>query len=192
VAAGVSVKLIGEWKRALRTTNKLARGYKRAQDQAIAQEAQQMAKKMVRKVESGVPPALEPSTLAVRKRGGTKTLQATGGLKRSIKAHKVDTETWFAGILKTAKSGTGEGLANLGSVHEKGATIVVDITPRSRRFLMAKFRAEGILEPKGSFGLPIAVVKIPERPFITPVIEAEDPGEIRKRIEQRFQLLFVV
>jgi hypothetical protein len=158
-----------------------------------------LAGKVVEYIGKGVPPPLAASTRMVRKRGGSKPLNATGGLRRSIRAHKVSDGEWFVGILKSARGKSGEALYNIGSVHENGATVVVEITDRSLAFLMAKFKGRNAGSFGGSVGGgsagvgTIAVIKIPPRPFLAPTFEKHaKPQDVRKRFEQRFARLFAL
>lgn len=195
---GVNMTLVGQWQQALRATRGLAHRFKKAQEQAVAQEAHMLAGKVVQRITRGIPPPLAASTRMTRRRGGTKTLMATGGLRRSIRAHKVSAEAWFVGILKSARGKGGTALYNIGSVHEHGATVLVEITERSRAFLMAKFKGRnagtfGGSAGGGSGGTGIAVIKIPPRPFLKPTFEEHaKPADVRKRFEQRFAKLFLV
>jgi hypothetical protein len=91
-------------------------------------------------------------------------------------------------VLRTAKAGGGQSLANIAAIHEFGSRpIVLKLTPKVRRFLHAAFRAAGLDAPAGDRpSTGIAVIKIPARPFLAPVFEAfGKPADVSRRFLDR-------
>ena len=164
-----------------------------AANQSAAREAQLLRKMMVTGIRDGAPGGqkflpLKASTLAVKKRGGSKPLIATGGLRNSITAKKIGggvIDSWFVGVLRSANSGA----ANLAEVHEFGATMVIPLTKKSRAFLAAKFGASGG-SGSGAGKTGIIIVRVPARPFVRPTAEAyAQPKDVKKRFEQNMAFL---
>jgi phage gpG-like protein len=190
----VKVQKLGSWPLARR----ILRGGKRVKaaiDKAVLQEAQFFRTKIVEGLREGAPGGrafapLAPTTLAIRKLrgfGGTKPLIVRGDLRNSITVVKQG-ETVFVGVLRTAKAGGGQSLANVAAIHEFGSRpIVLELTPKVRRFLHAAFRAAGLDAPAGDRpSTGIAVIKIPARPFLAPVFETfGKPEDVSRRFLAR-------
>jgi phage gpG-like protein len=127
-------------------------------------------------------------TLAMRKFkgfGGTKALIHTGELRKSIVTqHEKDHS--FVGVLYTARSTTGKPLVNIARVQEYGATIVIKITPKMRKFLAFIARFAGFQkQTKSGGGRSFLIIVIPPRPFMEPARYAWIPG-LNQRIKQVF------
>lgn len=146
------MQLTGDWGRAAKIASGLQGRFQRAVAQAIAQEAHQIRGDIVKGIRSGSGFApLSPMTLAVRKfkgLGGSKPLIVTGALVGGITATKVG-DGWFVGILRQARSKAGKPLANIGAIHEFGASWSQPLSPKARRFLFAVLKKAGLLHGSG-------------------------------------------
>jgi len=135
---------------------------------------------------------------AVHGRRGTKALMLSGDMRASVKVVQ-EGEDWFVGVHRSEKGKGGKSMVDIASVHEMGSKkpIRIKVTPRMRAFFMAMFlktttpahrkrMARSKRSGKPGRGrmpkyaiLPLAkstkviVVRIPARPFIGPVWEAE-------------------
>jgi len=189
-----SVVKVGGWNEARRILRAGPLRFRRAVDRAVLQEAQLYKKEVVRGITTGKPggKSFEPlaeTTLATRRvRGmrGSKPLIARGDLRRSISVVKGPFGGAFVGVLRSARGSDGQTLVNVAQIQEFGKTIVVPITPASRRFLMMMLREAGI-EPEGGVGggRGIAVVSIPARPFLRPVFDKlgkDAPRRVTRRV----------
>lgn len=176
------MELTGDWAKAAKLASGLSARFQRAVAQATAQEAQQIRGNIVKGIRAGKGFApLSPMTLAIRKAGGfggSKALIRTGALIGAITAVKVG-GGWFVGLLRQAKSKGGKSLANVGAIHEFGASWTQPFTAKSRRFLFAMLRKAGLSRggpraggPGGGGGKTTLSITIPARPFIGPVVEA--------------------
>ncbi|MCA9561164.1 MAG: hypothetical protein KC583_21595, partial [Myxococcales bacterium] len=90
----------------------------------------------------------------------------------------------FVGVLRSARGSDGQTLVNVAQVQEFGKTVVVQLTPKARRFLMMVLREAGI-EPSAGGGKGIAVVRIPARPFLRPVFDKlskDAPARVTRRV----------
>lgn len=211
------MKLTGDWQKAAKIASGLEARWKKAVAQAVAQEAQQIRGDIVKGIRSGAPAGkafapLSAMTLAVRKfrgGGGTKPLIQSGALIGGITALKVG-GGWFVGLLRRGKGKGGKSLANIGAIHEYGASWTQALTPKARRFLFAVLRSSGLAGPSpkgakpsagsspegkaaaaaegkgtGNAGAPGTItITIPARPFIGPVIEKARAG-LAKRFWER-------
>lgn len=189
MAAGISVKKIGQWEQTSAIVNTMVTKYQKAQRRATLKEAQLMRREIIKGFRTGAPGGkafkpLEPSTLAVRAfkgRGGKKPLIVSASLRNSIRIKEQGDEV-FVGVLRSAE----KGLVNIAEMNEFGSRpIVVPITDKSRRFLMAAFRKAGIVKPSSGSKTSVAIIRIPPRPFIGPVAESAlfAPAAVRKRYE---------
>lgn len=196
------VRMTGDWDKTAKIAATMQGKFERAVERAVLQEAHFLRGKMVRGLASGSPGGskfapLSPLTLALRKAGGfggSKPLNRTGTLRRSISVVKVPGNRYgaFVGVLRKAKSTDGSSLANVGQIQEFGATIPV--TDKMRRFIAAKLREAGIEMPRaerasGAFIGPAMAsgatrtFRIPPRPFINPVLRVHGkPAAMRLRL----------
>lgn len=184
---------VGGWQQAQRILRAGPARFRRAVDRAVLQEAQLYKKEVVQGLTSGRPAGktlepLSPTTLATRRgRGmrGSKPLIARGDLRRSVTVVKGPFGGAFVGVLRSARGSEGQSLVNVAAVHEQGETVVVRLTPSSRRFLMMILREAGIEPGGGGGGTGIAVIRIPARPFLRPVFDKLSkgaPARVTKRV----------
>jgi len=195
---GFGSKLTGQWTTGLKILEDTISKWDQAQDQALREEAHFLAKQIIQGITSGAPGGkafkpLSPTTLAIRRfKGmkGSKPLMNRGDLRNSISVKKSG-DGYFVGILRSAKGPGGAKVANIAEMNEFGSKpIVIQITPKMRRFLMAAFRAAGLGQSQsgaggagGGGGVGIIVVQIPPRPFFRPVFEkyASNPNQVAER-----------
>jgi hypothetical protein len=177
---------VGDWALAARILAGAAPRVRRAIDQAVHQEALFLAAKIKDGLRAQAPGGqairpLAPSTLAVRrfKRfGGTKALLVRGDLRNSITVRR-EALGAFVGVLRSARNRSGAPLANVAELNEWGSRpIVIQVTPKMRRFLAAAIHAQGghaggarLSDGQTGGGTGIIVVQIPARPFIRPVVD---------------------
>lgn len=150
------MKLTGDWAKAAKIADGLAGRFQKAVDRAVMAEAQHLRGQIVKGIRSGAPGGkafapLSPMTIALRKMrggGGSKPLIASGGLIGGITATRVGTGV-FIGLLRGAKGKGGKGLANVGAIHEFGASWSQQLTPKARRFLFAAIARAGLSRGSG-------------------------------------------
>ncbi|MCG8416636.1 MAG: phage virion morphogenesis protein [Proteobacteria bacterium] len=186
----MTARKTGKWNEARRILRTAQTQFRRARMQATRQEALALKREIVLGLTSGKPGGrrlapLESSTVATRRARrirGTKPLLARGDLRRSISVVVTPTGDAFIGILRTATNRRGEKLVDVATVHEFGKTVVVPLTPASRRFLMATLRTAEIRpEQTGAGETGIVVVRIPARPFLRPAFK-----QFSRRAKDRF------
>ena len=191
--AGVKVSKYGQWEQTSAVVNTMLTKFQRARRQAVLQEAHMLRAEIVQGIRRGAPGGkafvpLAKTTLAVRKlrrRGGTKPLIVSGGLVGSVRV-KEQGDAVFVGVLRSAEKGR----HNIAEINEHGSRpIVVRLTPKSRRFLMMTFRKAGLIQASEK-KTAIAVIRIPPRPFIRPVVESAlfAPGVMRERFTRRLAI----
>jgi len=187
-------ELFGDWDKAKEIVEGMQERWKKAAEKAVRAEANFLRGKVVEGLREQAPGGrafkpLSPLTLAVRAFAGfkgTKALIRRGDLRNAIVVKEAHEET-FVGILRTARGKGGESLVNVGEINEFGAgPIIVPITPKSRRFYFAALTRAGITPPASAGGtgegLAVAIVRIPPRPFMTPVFEKyATPEQVRER-----------
>lgn len=138
---------------------------------ALKAEGEHLRAKLVESVDKVKPPLGWPRL----NHGGSKPLRKTGELVNSIAAVVKNLEL-FVGIPRAS------GRARLAAIHENGAVIVQRMTDRQRKFLHARLsKIASKVGTGGGSGNGILVIVIPPRPFIRPVLEAEE-----SQIPQRF------
>jgi hypothetical protein len=159
----------------------VSNGLNRAIVKAMVQDAHWLRKKIVTGIRKQAPAGkafkpLAPTTIAVRRfrgRNRTKALIDRGDLRNSIQVKKFRGGA-FVGALRAKRSSSGKSLADIAAVHEFGSKpIVIRMTDKMRRFLMAAFRqrksTRGIGVGEGS---PSSIVlRVPPRPFLRPVFD---------------------
>jgi hypothetical protein len=177
-------------------------------DLAIRQQAEIMRKDIITGIREQSPAgrpfkSLSRLTLALRKaRGftGTKALIRTGTYIRNIVVQQSGFASYFVGVLRTAPDSRGRDAADIAAITEYGRTIVVRVTPKMRRFLMAALREAGELGNRDSArgGIRqvkatdrVMVIRIPARPAITPVVEEakRNPARVQAQLQQRIAKL---
>lgn len=202
------VTRVGDWDLAARILRGGAARVRRAMDQAVLQEAQFLRAKIIEGLVSQKPGGqtlrpLAESTLAARRfKGfrGTKALINRGDLRNSIAVHREHFGA-FVGVLRTARNRAGMPLANVAELNEWGSRpIVIQVTPKMRRFLAAIHRTSGggawtggawtgggAGGGGGVSGFGVIVTQIPPRPFIRPVVDMHysDPEVVRARFMGR-------
>jgi len=209
------IQLTGDWSKAKGILGD-STNLKAAINYAVQQEAQQVRRQIVKGITSQAPGGkqfapLAATTLALRKAKGfkgSKALLISGGLRGSVVAKPMSTGKAFVGVLRNARGKDGKELVNIAQVHEFGATIVIRVTPRMRRFLMAGLSKSKLGKPKESGGRDkggrfkkwkfkasgggqlskgVIVIKVPARPFIGPVIDQvlANPKALRRRLATR-------
>jgi len=190
----------GAWDAARRILGSAPKRIREAENKAVLQEAQFFRTKIVEGLRTGAPGGealqpLAPTTLAIRKLSGgkgTKPLVHHGDLRNSIAVVK-EGDGVFIGVLRSAKSSGGGSLVNVAAIHEFGSRpIVVKITPKVRTFLHAAFRKAGLEEKSGDRpSTGVAIIRIPARPFLRPVLEEHGAPEVvaRRFIERVAKIL---
>ena len=176
----MSIKKVGDWKALEEFFKEAPKRFQEAMDKAVLQEAQFFRTKIVEGIREQAPGGqafkpLSPATLAVRKFlgfKGEKALLVRGDLRNSISVVREGSKV-FVGVLRTAKTKAGQPLVNVAEVHEYGSRpIVIRLTPKARRFLHAAFRKAGLERPAGGKpSIGIAVIQVPARPFLRPVMD---------------------
>lgn len=168
----------GDWARARELLSNTSGRLKGAVERAMKQEAQALRNEVVSGLTAQAPggepirpPA--PLTLAVRQLegfGGTKSLLVRGDLRNAISVI-ADGDEVFIGVLRSAKSSTGESLADIAEIQEFGGPpVVIPITPKMRRYLAVLFNRAGTPRRPGS-GRGVVVTQVPARPFLRPAFE---------------------
>lgn len=146
----IQVLQVGDWTEAKRILRKHGQGGSRtlttAISRAVRTEAEHFRRAVVQGIRSQAPGGkrfvpLRPITVGNKR--SNKALIDTGALFRAIKVKRIRGGEYFVGVLRTARSKTGTGLANLGAVHEYGATIAIKVTPKMVRAFYAKLRRAG-------------------------------------------------
>lgn len=189
----------GKWNEVFRTLGNAPRDLAEAKKKALLQEAQFLRTKILEGLREQAPGGskfvpLSPQTIAIRKFlgfKGTKALLKRGDLRNAIAVLDLG-RTIFIGVPRTAKSATGENLADVAALNEFGGKPqVIKITPKMAFLLHAAFRAAGL--PKKDPHRPVTgiiVVQIPARPFIRPIMEKFGEAKmVEKRMAERMQKL---
>jgi hypothetical protein len=212
----VQVIRTGDWAKARDVFRTMEVDVGQAGKRAILQEAHFLRQKMLQGIRDQAPGGkrfkpLSKLTLAARRLAGfrgTKALMVHGDLRNSINVHHgsaASAGAVFIGILRTARSSKGKSLINIAEVHEWGATVVLRVTPKMRRFL-AVLMKEANRESGGGLGdaiprpfwlikakgnrKPIIVIHIPPRPYVRPVFEVHArPAAVKARMEERMTKL---
>jgi len=190
------VKKIGQWNKTRSLLSTPLATFDRAIDAAVSQEAENFRKEVIRGLDSQAPGGKrlkKPSalTLAGRKGRGTKALIDRGDLRRSVK--KVQgpgapgKRGYFVGVLRQARSRTGDSLVNIAATHEFGASFSVKVTPAMRAAVMATMREAGLTPSGSGKGATVYAIRIPKRPFLTPVANKLRRGAGR-RMKRRIQV----
>ncbi|MDP1916433.1 MAG: hypothetical protein Q8L14_09320 [Myxococcales bacterium] len=181
----------GDWARARELLSTTSVRLKGAVETALKQEAHALRNEVVRGLTAQAPggdpirpPA--PLTLAARQLkgfGGTKSLLVRGDLRNSISVI-TDGDEVFVGVLRTAKSSTGESLADVAQLQEFGGPpVIIPITSKMRRFLSVLFKRAGVASTGGS-GRGVVVTQVPARPFLRPAFEKFRARSGRRLLER--------
>ena len=168
----------GDWARARELLSNTAGRLKGAVEKSLRQEAHALRNEVVRGLTAQAPggepirpPA--PLTLAARQLkgvGGTKSLLVRADLRNAISVI-TDGDEVFIGVLRSAKSSTGESLADIARVQEFGGPpVIIPLTPKMRRYLAVLLKRAGVAPSAGS-GRGVVVTQVPARPFLRPAFE---------------------
>lgn len=181
----------GDWARARELLSNTSGRLKGAVERAMKQEAQALRNEVVSGLTAQAPggepirpPA--PLTLAARQLegfGGTKSLLVRGDLRNAISVI-ADGDEVFIGVLRSAKSSTGESLADIAQIQEFGGPpVIIPITPKMRRYLAVLLKRAGTPRRAGS-GRGVVVTQIPARPFLRPAFEKFRDGATQRLMER--------
>lgn len=177
----MATKKTGQWRAALQSTSRVSRNLGRGIDKSLLQDGNWLRKQIVTGIRKQAPAGktfkkLAPTTIAVRRfrgRNRTKALIDSAGLRNSIQVKKFRGGV-FTGALRSKRSASGKSLADIAAAHEFGVgPIVIKMTDKMRRFLMAAFRQRGATRGVGvGEGSPgTVVIRIPPRPMFGPVFD---------------------
>lgn len=191
----IKMRMKGAWKAAMNDLRTARTRFPRAIDKSVAQEAQMARKMIIDGIREQAPAGkrflpLSRLTVALRRSQGfrgSKALTRTGALIGNIAAKRQGRGRYFVGVLRGATTRTGTAITTIARMNEEGATFVVRVTPRMRRYLMAALRQAGKSRARpgtGALKRGIMVVRIPARPFIGPVIDVinSQRAETRRRM----------
>lgn len=188
-----SMKLFGDWSK-IPQVGTLAKRFQTAVAQSLLKEGHLLRGKVVAGIASGAPGGkpfapLSPITLALRSAqgfGGNKPLNVTGALRGGIVVHRTGSGTntqVFVGLLRQAAAKNGKSLANIGAIHEFGKTWTQTMTKKSRAWFFVMLAKAGFKGQKPGVSKNTGgqiTIRIPARPFLAPVFDAERPA-IAKR-----------
>lgn len=192
VSVEMAIRRTGDWSRARAFLAAAPQRLPRAIQAATRQEAQALRNEIVRGLTRQAPGGgarlKRPKLLTLagrrlRRFEGTKALLVRGDLRNSIGVIVEDGEV-FVGVLRRAKSKSGEDMVNIARVQEYGSQpIVIPITPKMRRFLFALYKEAGIVRTPGP-SKGVVVLQIPARPFLRPAFEKFKQGASRRFLER--------
>lgn len=188
---------IGEWKEAQELLKAGPERINKALKKAIAQEGLHFTKLIKQNIQKGLDPPLKSAGggrdksgrfLKTGRKGGSKPLIATGDLLGSITSITSDNGlSAFVGIPRAARGHQGQ-VVRLAAIHEFGATIVVKITEKMRRFLFGVLFKDK--KPKGTPNKRgFLIIHIPARPFVRPAFEEGAKGAAERFIGRLAKLL---
>lgn len=174
------MRMVGQWKAAVTGTNDVAARMPGAVSSAVADESMLLVKTVhdgFRKQGLTKPWArLSPITIALRRHAGfrgTKALQQSGSLMRSVTAENQGPYKVFVGVNRTAKAANGKSLVDIARVHEGPYPTVIPITAKMRGFFMAMF-LQGVIRAPLKRGRSVLVIM--PRPFLRPAFEKVRDG----------------
>lgn len=174
----MAISRTGDWARARELLSNTSGRLKGAVERAMKKEAHALRNEVVSGLTAQAPggepirpPA--PLTLAARQLegfGGSKSLLVRGDLRNAISVI-ADGDEVFIGVLRSAKSSTGESLADIAQIQEFGGPpVIIPITPKMRRYLAVLLKRAGTPRGGGS-GRGVVVTQVPPRPFLRPAFE---------------------
>lgn len=178
----MAITRIGDWGRAQAFVTTGPTRVDAALKVAIRREAEGFRKGVVQGIANQAPGGkqfkpLSPRTLALRRfQGfkGKKALSRRGDLRKSVKVTTVP-GGFFVGILRTARSTSGDSLVNIAAVQEFGATVVMRMTVKMKKFLAMVFSQAGLSAPASPATAGahsrVIIIRIPPRPFLQPVAD---------------------
>jgi len=182
----MELKLTGQWGTARAAIAARAR-LALALDNAVYREALRARGQVVDGIAKQAPGGrpfkpLAASTLAARRLQGfrgTKALSRTGALRRSVTVKRLGPGTFVMGVLRGARTPSGEDLVNVAAVQEFGSVHVMKMTPAMMRYFAVLFDwssddvdfSEWTGSGTRASSDRVVIVRIPPRPFMSPVIE---------------------
>ena len=168
------VRKIGQWDQArLALSRQTIRRLHLAQRSAVKKEARRVRKMVISGLRSQSPGGKKLQRLALSTRRmrratnvkGSKALVARGRFMNSIRVIE-RTNSFFIGVPKAARDGRGKSIAKIIRLQEKGAVIVMKITPKMIAFL----RKSGVPKKKGSPNSGgVMIIRIKPRPVFGPI-----------------------
>lgn len=185
--SGVLVELIGDWEKASKSLTGMGDKFKASIPKAVAEEGEFIRGKMVATIEAGIPPPLSPLTAVF---GGDPGRLPLASYAQQIVVRKVG-DGVFVGIPPGSRR------AEIAELQERGASFMVAMSDKQRRFVMAKLREAGLLparvrganrapQPLGAF----LTIRIPARPFVDPTLERwAKPADVEARFRARLSKL---
>lgn len=209
----MSIRKIGEWDRAARVLRAYSTRFGRVVDQAVHREALRYMIAMKEGIkDQGAGPAgrdpktgrflpgtggrfkpLSPITIAQKK--SSKALIDKGDLRNSIGTRKIGPGAFFVGVHRTAVSRSGKNLANIGIIHELGKEFTQRVTAKQARFFRAMFM-KGLWPHEGWHTVPkegaTIRIRIPARPFVSPVLEELSPGAAKRVMDDLLQGIGII
>lgn len=180
----IKVKLDGDWDKFHAWALAAQGNFARASRKAIRRASFSAMSRITRRIKTGKYKKLAPLTLLMRQMDNYSNtpLFKTGQLARSITSDLVSDFMGQVGVLKQAKSSSGNEMANIALLLHNGG--VIRITPKMRQafarklHIMAKKRGVSLLGGRGS---KKGRIRIPPRRYIQEVFE--DPVFIAKAQE---------
>lgn len=175
--------LTGEWDKAGRMLGQLAEAqrWQAAWERAATAEAHRLRGLMVMAFQNAGPPGQKWPPLAaitqllsrIAGRGDRHPLLYHGDLRNSIQVVR-ERDVVFVGTHRATKGPDGKSLVNLAMIHNYGTrTYTVRITDKVRRFFLWLSLATGGQTKPLSLGRSFLVIRIPPRPWVEPIWEAE-------------------
>lgn len=168
----MGIKFTGQWKQATAAMSNLSLRAKAAEHVATLQEAHFYRVKVLDAFKTsgasnGRP--WEPNAPSVvAEKGSSKPLIDTGDLRQSVTV--IDTGALvFVGVPSKKRARDADApLVSIAEVHEFGKIILIPVTDKMRKFLMAKLAELGFPEStgRGEFLGNILILEIPERSFL--------------------------
>ncbi|HHV62119.1 MAG TPA: hypothetical protein GXX51_05715 [Firmicutes bacterium] len=162
----------GDWDKAIRIFTGLDLKYRQAIKRALNRVGVYVRDKIKRGIRDQAPGGREFSPLSeltIRRKGSSKALIETGDFIGAVTFKVVGGDAVFVGLLRSARGKDGQSLVNIGEVHEFGC--VIPVTPKMRGFFRGVFGVN--LKPSTT------AIRIPPRPYLRPVLEAEADNVIR-------------
>lgn len=180
----MTIEKYGDWDKALKFFSTLESRYDAAIKRALNRVGVYVRDKIKQGIRDQAPggQAFVPlSEFTISRKKSSKALIDHGDLIGSITFKLVGNDAVFVGVLRTARGKQGQDLVNIAEVHEFGA--IVPVTPKMRGFFAGVF---GVHLKKTT-----KAIRIPARPYLRPVLEAEADAVI-KIFEEELSKLFMV
>ncbi len=183
----VKIERTGDWKVAFKVVGEIPAAVREALPKALLKEGHFIAGKVKEKMNAGPFSPLSPLTLLARRLNGikgTKPLLASLALRDAMTAVQTGPLKVQVGIMKgERKRGAGgryvaSNTILIASVMEEGATIVLKVTKKMRKFLfgvLLKDQPKRASKARGPAAGKVIIIRIPPRPFIRPTYDAWAP-----------------